>query len=130
MAVSARVCDDSCSCGGGEPVYPKSISGDNGVGGRAGHATHHFPAVETAKQLIASLYAQLKSDKQYLVLRDTTLLKEFLQEDENFRKILKALEEQERGGTTLEVLQAAKGIPYVISECLGGTGRSVSLGHC
>ena len=24
-------------------------------------ATHHFPAVETAKQLIMSLYAQLKS---------------------------------------------------------------------
>ncbi len=59
-------------------------------------ATHHFPAVETAKQLITSLYAQLKSDKQYLVLRDTTLLKDFLQEAENFRKTLKALENQER----------------------------------
>ena len=35
--------------------------------------THHFPAVETAKRLISSLYTQLKSDKQYLVLRDTAL---------------------------------------------------------
>src|SRR5210317_1651653 len=61
-------------------------------------ATHHFPAVETAKQLITSLYAQLKSDKQYLVLRDTTLLKEFLQEAENFRKTLEALEDQEQVG--------------------------------
>lgn len=55
---------------------------------------HHFPAVETAKRLIASLYAQLKSDKQYLVLRDTVLLQEFLEEAENFRKTLKVLQEQ------------------------------------
>ena len=72
-------------------------------------ATHHFPAVETAKQLITSLYAQLKSDKQYLVLRDTTLLKDFLQEAENFRKTLKALEDQERVGTTRQSLQTVKG---------------------
>ena len=72
-------------------------------------ATHHFPAVETAKQLITSLYAQLKSDKQYLVLRDTTLLKDFLQEAENFRKTLKALENQERVETTRQSLQTVKG---------------------
>jgi len=71
-------------------------------------ATHHFPAVETAKQLITSLYAQLKSDKQYLVLRDTTLLKEFLQEAENFRKTLKALEDQEQVGITQAALQKVK----------------------
>ena len=71
-------------------------------------ATHHFPAVETAKRLITSLYAQLKSDKQYLVLRDTTLLKDFLQEAENFRKTLNALQEQEQPGSTLEFLEKAK----------------------
>ncbi len=71
-------------------------------------ATHHFPAVETAKQLITSLYAQLKSDKQYLVLRDTTLLKDFLQEAENFRKTLNALEEQEQVKSTREALQKVK----------------------
>ena len=71
-------------------------------------ATHHFPAVETAKRLISSLYAQLKSDKQYLVLRDTTLLKDFLQEAENFRKTLKALQDQESPGSPLEYLQATK----------------------
>jgi two-component system, NtrC family, sensor histidine kinase GlrK len=73
-------------------------------------ATHHFPAVETAKRLITSLYAQLKSDKQYLVLRDTTLLKEFLQEAENFRKTLKALQEQELPGTTLDFLEKTKAL--------------------
>lgn len=71
-------------------------------------ATHHFPAVETAKQLISSLYAQLKSDKQYLVLRDTTLLKDFLQEAENFRKTLAALEDQEQGEATSEALKKVK----------------------
>jgi two-component system, NtrC family, sensor histidine kinase GlrK len=71
-------------------------------------ATHHFPAVETAKRLITSLYAQLKSDKQYLVLRDTTLLKDFLQEAENFRKTLKALQDQENPGSTLEALAKTK----------------------
>jgi two-component system sensor histidine kinase GlrK len=71
-------------------------------------ATYHFPAVETAKQLITSLYAQLKSDKQYLVLRDTTLLKDFLQEAENFRKTLKALEGQEQADITREALQKVK----------------------
>lgn len=71
-------------------------------------ATHHFPAVETAKRLITSLYSQLKSDKQYLVLRDTTLLKEFLQEAENFRKTLQALEEEEQPGEPLEILKQTR----------------------
>ena len=68
-------------------------------------ATYHFPAVETAKRLIASLYSQLKSDKQYLVLRDTALLKEFLQEAENFRKTLTALQEQETSKETYQLLE-------------------------
>jgi len=72
--------------------------------------THHFPAVETAKRLITSLYSQLKSDKQYLVLRDTTLLKDFLQEAENFRKTLLALEEQEPPGEPLEYLKKTKAL--------------------
>ena len=50
-----------------------------------------------------SLYSQLKSDKQYLVLRDTTLLKDFFPEVENFRKTLKALEDQERVGLVLRL---------------------------
>ena len=67
--------------------------------------THHFPAVETAKRLIASLYSQLKSDKQYLVLRDTVLLKEFLEEAENFRKTLSALQKEEEPVESRDLLQ-------------------------
>lgn len=71
-------------------------------------ATHHFPAVETAKRLITSLYSQLKSDKQYLVLRDTALLKEFLQEAENFRKTLTALLEQETSPEARDLLERTR----------------------
>ena len=69
-------------------------------------ATHHFPAVETAKRLISSLYAQLKSDKQYLVLRDTTLAEGvFCKKPKISGRHLEALEDQEGVGTTREALQ-------------------------
>lgn len=70
--------------------------------------TSHFPAVETAKRLIASLYSQLKSDKQYLVLRDTALLKEFLQEAENFRKTLDALIDRETVQDARDLLERTR----------------------
>ncbi len=91
---------------------------------------HHFPAVETAKRLISSLYAQLKSDKQYLVLRDTVLLKEFLEEADNFRKTLKALQEQEESPKTKELLKKTKRLheelhTLFLSEGVEQTDRSV-----
>lgn len=57
--------------------------------------SYYYPSVETAKRLISSLLVQLKSDKQYLVLRDTSLLKEFLQEAGQFKKTLISLIEQD-----------------------------------
>ncbi|MCH7614784.1 MAG: hypothetical protein IH978_03455 [Nitrospinae bacterium] len=48
--------------------------------------SYYYPTVETGKRLLTSLLVQLKSDKQYLVLRDTSLLKEFLQEAGQFKK--------------------------------------------
>ena len=90
---------------------------------------HHYPAVETAKRLISSLYAQLKSDKQYLVLRDTVLLKEFLEEAENFRKTLKALQDQEDSPKTRELLMNTKRLheelhTLFLSEGVEQTDRS------
>ena len=32
--------------------------------------SYHYPAIETAKRLIASLYTQLRSEKKYLAVRD------------------------------------------------------------
>ncbi len=90
---------------------------------------HHFPAVETAKRLIASLYAQLKSDKQYLVLRDTLLLQEFLEEAENFRKTLQVLQEQEDSPNTQDLLMKTKQLheelhTLFLSEGVEQTNRS------
>lgn len=67
--------------------------------------SYYYPTVETGKRLITSLLVQLKSDKQYLVLRDTSLLKEFLQEAGQFKKTLLALIDQdpsEEGQTLLQ----------------------------
>jgi len=57
--------------------------------------SYYYPTVETGKRLITSLLVQLKSDKQYLVLRDTSLLKEFLQEAGQFKKTLISLIDQD-----------------------------------
>ncbi len=57
--------------------------------------SYSYPAVETSKRLLASLLVQLKSDKQYLVLRDTRLLKDFLQEANQFSKTVTSLSDQE-----------------------------------
>lgn len=67
--------------------------------------SHYYPTVETAKRLITSLLVQLKSDKQYLVLRDTTLLQEFLQEAGQFKKTLMSLIEQEATEKGQAILQ-------------------------
>jgi two-component system sensor histidine kinase GlrK len=67
--------------------------------------SYYYPTVETGKRLITSLLVQLKSDKQYLVLRDTSLLKEFLQEAGQFKKTLLSLIDQdpsEEGQTLLQ----------------------------
>jgi len=57
--------------------------------------SYYYPTVETGKRLITSLLVQLKSDKQYLVLRDTSLLKDFLQEAGQFKKTLLSLIDQD-----------------------------------
>ncbi len=67
--------------------------------------SYYYPTVETGKRLLTSLLVQLKSDKQYLVLRDTSLLKEFLQEAGQFKKTLLSLIDQdpsEEGQTLLQ----------------------------
>src|SRR5678815_4466084 len=40
-------------------------------------ATHHYPAIESAKHLLSILYAQLNSEKKYLAVRDATFLQHF-----------------------------------------------------
>ncbi|MGH7208643.1 MAG: ATP-binding protein, partial [Nitrospiraceae bacterium] len=57
--------------------------------------SYHYPAIETAQRLHASLYAQLKSEKKYSAVHDAVFLKEFDDEAEEFRRTLKALRAQE-----------------------------------
>jgi len=67
--------------------------------------SYSYPAVETSKRLLASLLVQLKSDKQYLVLRDTRLLKDFLQEANQFSKTVDSLSHQEHSEDGQRLLQ-------------------------
>lgn len=57
--------------------------------------SYHYPAIETAQRLHASLYAQLKSEKKYSALHDAVFLKDFDDEAEEFRRTLRSLRSQE-----------------------------------
>lgn len=59
-------------------------------------ATHHYPAIESAKRLLTVLYAQLNSEKKYLAVRDATFLQHFDEEVDEFHRGLQILETQER----------------------------------
>ncbi|MDN5943555.1 MAG: hypothetical protein L0H94_16885, partial [Nitrospira sp.] len=48
----------------------------------ANMVTLHYPAIESAKHLLTVLYAQLNSEKKYLVVRDATFLRHFDEEVE------------------------------------------------
>jgi two-component system sensor histidine kinase GlrK len=61
----------------------------------ANMVTLHYPAIESAKHLLTVLYAQLNSEKKYLVVRDATFLRHFDEEVEEFHRGLKSLEAQE-----------------------------------
>src|SRR6266545_4438888 len=50
--------------------------------------TYHYPAIETAKRLTRILYAQLRSEKKYLAVRDTAFLKDFDEEADEFHRTL------------------------------------------
>ena len=67
--------------------------------------SYSYPAVETSKRLLNSLLVQLKSDKQYFVLRDTRLLKDFLQEANQFSKTVASLSNQEHSDVGQRLLQ-------------------------
>lgn len=51
-------------------------------------ASYHYPAVESAKRLLGSLYVQLNSEKKYLATRDAAFLANFNEEVEEFQRSL------------------------------------------
>jgi two-component system sensor histidine kinase GlrK len=57
--------------------------------------SYRYPAIETAKWLLTSLYAQLTSEKKYLAVQHPNFLMEFEDEAEDFRQTLATLQNQE-----------------------------------
>lgn len=57
--------------------------------------SYHYPAIEAAKWLLTSLYAQLTSEKKYLAVQHPSFLVEFEDEAEEFRQTLSTLQNQE-----------------------------------
>jgi two-component system, NtrC family, sensor histidine kinase GlrK len=55
----------------------------------------HYPAIDSAKWLVDSLYAQIRNEKKYLAVRDDVFLKHFDNDAREFQHTLDALLEQE-----------------------------------
>jgi two-component system sensor histidine kinase GlrK len=68
----------------------------------------HYPAIESAKHLLTVLYAQLNSEKKYLVVRDATFLQHFDEEVEEFHRGLQTLELQELTPQGIQLLRDIK----------------------
>lgn len=68
-------------------------------------ASYHYPAVESAKRLLGSLYAQLNSEKKFMATKDGTFLTNFNEEVEEFQRGLQHLRSQESSPQGLSLLQ-------------------------
>ena len=68
-------------------------------------ASYHYPAVEAAKRLQGSLFAQLNSEKKYLATKDGTFLTNFNEEVEEFQRNLQHLRAQETAPQGIVLLQ-------------------------
>jgi two-component system sensor histidine kinase GlrK len=65
----------------------------------------HYPAIESAKWLIDRLYAQVRSEKKYLAVRDEVFLAHFDDDAREFRHTLAALKEQESSAEAQNALK-------------------------
>lgn len=70
----------------------------------------HYPAIESAKWLEGSLYAQLRSEKKYLAVRDEIFLKHFDDDAKEFRRTLAGLLGQESTEEGRHFLKEAEGL--------------------
>lgn len=66
--------------------------------------SHHYPAIAGAKRLLSSLYAQLRSEKQYLAVHDAEFVAYFREESEEFRRAVGSLLRAERSDQGRELL--------------------------
>jgi two-component system sensor histidine kinase GlrK len=68
-------------------------------------ASYHYPAAESAKRLLGSLYAQLNSEKKYLATRDRAFLTNLTEEVDEFERNLQLLRGRESSSPGLTLLQ-------------------------
>ena len=68
-------------------------------------ASYHYPAVESAKRLLASLFAQLNSEKKFVATKDRTFLTNLREELDEFQRSLRLLRSQERSPQGLKILR-------------------------
>jgi len=71
-------------------------------------ASHHYPAIESAKRLLGSLFDQLNSEKKYLAVRDATFLQHFDEEVDEFQRGIESLETQEASVQGQRILHDVK----------------------
>jgi len=57
--------------------------------------SYHYPAIENAQLLITNLYNQLRSEKQYLAVRDPVFLENFKEEGDQFHQIFAKVRAEE-----------------------------------
>jgi two-component system sensor histidine kinase GlrK len=57
---------------------------------------HHYPAIDTARWLLANIYAQERSDREYLAVGDHVFLEKFNEEADEFRRTVTSLKDQDR----------------------------------
>ncbi|WP_447978949.1 HAMP domain-containing sensor histidine kinase [Candidatus Nitrospira bockiana] len=65
----------------------------------------HYPAIESAKWLIDSLYGQVRNEKKYLAVHDEVFLSHFDEDAREFRRTLALLLEQEPPGDAQKMLK-------------------------
>jgi two-component system sensor histidine kinase GlrK len=66
--------------------------------------SYHYPAIDDAQLLTTNLYSQLRSQKQYLAVRDPIFLKNFEEEGEQFREIFAKVQGQENSNEGRKLL--------------------------
>lgn len=67
-------------------------------------ASYHYPAAESAKRLLGSLYVQLNSEKKYLATKDVAFLANFNEEVEEFQRSLQQVLSRESAPQGQELL--------------------------
>ncbi|MCS6897133.1 MAG: HAMP domain-containing histidine kinase, partial [Nitrospira sp.] len=86
----------------------------------------HYPAVESAKRLLGSLYAQLNSEKKYLATKDAAFLRNFTDEVDDFRRNLEQLLSQERSPQGRTLLQETNRLlDHRVALFRGGLGGGI-----